>query len=347
MNVLISAGVLGALGLLFGLLLTLVNKVFEVPVDPKRDEIRAALPGANCGGCGYPGCDALADAILEGAAAIDACPVGGDEMVKRLAEIMGVASKPAQERRIATLLCQGSTDKCKTKFEYHGIEDCVAATLVDEGNRACRYACLGLGTCVRACKFGALSIDPHSKLATVDPNKCQSCCACVAACPKHILSMQPVSLPVRLLCSNPDQGHWVGDHCKVGCDGCELCRDSCKFGAIEMVDHLPQIDMSKCVSCMMCAEACPTGALWGDFDHRRIAVIDQLECIGCGICKKVCQFDAISGERKQPHEIHDACTGCGECVPKCPKKCITLPVRRHVRDAKATASTALPTGVEA
>ncbi len=346
MNVLTSAGVLGALGLLFGLLLTWVNKVFEVPVDPKRDQVREALPGANCGGCGYPGCDALADAIFEGTAAIDACPVGGEEMVRQLAEIMGVEAKSAGQRKIATLICQGSVTQCKTKFEYHGIEDCTAATLVDGGNRACQYACLGLGTCVRACKFDALRIDEYTQLATIDPDKCTSCGACVAVCPKHILSMQPVTLPVRLLCSSPDQGRWVGDACKVGCDGCELCYDSCKFDAIEMVNHLPQIDMDKCVSCMMCAEVCPTGALWGDFDHRRIAVIDQPECIGCGICKKVCQFNAISGERKQPHLVHDACTGCGECVSPCPKKCITLPVRQHVREPKATASPAPGVRVE-
>jgi len=350
-GVLISAGVLGTLALLFGLLLTWVNKVFEVPVDPKRDEIRNALPGANCGGCGYPGCDALADAIFNGSAPIDACPVGGAALAQRLAEIMGVEAKPTQERKIATVVCQGTVDRCKTKFQYHGISDCVAATLVNNGNRACRYACLGLGTCVKACKFDAIHIDEHSKIATVDPNKCQSCGACVAVCPKHVLSLQPETLPVRLLCRAFEMGYLVSDNCKIGCVGCEICKDNCQFDAIVMENHLPKFDMEKCTSCMICAEVCPTGAIWGDFDNRRIAAIDRKECIGCGICKKVCKFEAISGEMKKVHQIHEACTGCGECVSKCPKKCISLRVRDHVRDANAKVGTtqveaAIPKGAE-
>ena len=106
-----------------------------------------------------------------------------------------------------------------------------------------------------------------------------------------------------------------------------------------MENHLPIINKEKCVGCMMCAEVCPTGAMWGDFDNRHIALIDRDLCIGCGICKKTCQFEAISGERKSVHEINEACTGCGQCVLKCPKKAITLPVRLHVRDANAKVGT--------
>ncbi len=350
-GIIIGAGVLAALGLIFGLLLTLVNKVFEVSVDPKRDEIRAALPGANCGGCGYPGCDGLADAIFEGKAAVDACPVGSKAVADQIAEIIGVEKTPATVRNVATVVCQGTLDRCKTKFPYHGIQDCVAATMVNDGNRACQYACLGLGTCTKACKFDAIHIDDHSKIATVDPQKCQSCGACVAACPKHVLSLQPETLPVRLLCRAAEEGYLVSDNCKIGCVGCEICADQCKFGAITMVNHLPQFDMSKCVGCMMCAETCPTGAIWGDYDNRKIAVIDRKDCIGCGLCKRVCQFEAISGEVKKVHEVGAACTGCGQCVPKCPKKCITLRVREHMRDANAKVGTnskepGIPRGVD-
>ena len=129
---------------------------------------------------------------------------------------------------------------------------------------------------------------------------------------------------------------------KLVVSGCDLCYENCKFDAITMKDNLPQFDYDKCVGCMMCAEVCPTSAIWGDFDHRKIAKIDSDACIGCTICKKTCQFEAISGERKSIHKILDACTGCGQCVAKCPKKCITLTVREHVRDANAKVGTTEP-----
>lgn len=331
--------VLTVLGIIFGTILAVASKVFAVEKDPREDAIVEILPGANCGGCGFAGCDALADAIIAGEAPISACPVGGSPVADAIAEIMGVEKTPDQVRNVATVVCQGSLDRCKTKFPYHGIKDCVSAMLVNDGNRACKYACLGLGTCVKACKFDAIHIDEHSKIAKVDPEKCQSCGACVRACPKHVLSLQPETVPVRLLCRAAEEGFLVSDNCKIGCVGCEICKDACKFGALKIENHLPVFDMNKCVGCMMCAEVCPTGAIWGDFDNRQIAEIDRDLCIGCTICKKTCQFEAISGELKQVHEINEACTGCGECVKKCPKKAISLHVRKHVRDANAKVGT--------
>ncbi len=338
-GILIGAGVLGSLGLIFGLLLTWISKVFAVPVNPQLEDVRAALPGANCGGCGYAGCDALADAIVEGLAPIGACPVGGSAVADQIAAILGMEKTPEQVRNVATVVCQGALDRCKNKFDYSGISDCVAATLVNDGNRACRYACLGLGTCAKTCQFGAIHMDERMKIAVVDPEKCQSCGACVAACPKHVLSLQPETVPVRLLCRAAEEGYLVGDNCKIGCVGCEICAKQCKFGAITMEGNLPKFDMSKCVGCMVCADVCPTGAIWADYDHRKIARIDRKECIGCGICKKICQFAAISGERKTAHEVTAACTGCGACAPKCPQHCITMRVREHVRDANAKIGT--------
>lgn len=338
--ILIAAAVIGAMGLIFGLLLTYTAKVFEVPANPTRDAVREVLPGANCGGCGYPGCDGLADAIAAGKAPVNACPVGGAAVAGQVAAIMGVEPADDSQKLVAQVICQGGSERCKDKFNYTGIQDCVAASLVSDGNKACSYACLGLGTCVRACPFNAIHIDEHRKLAVVDPDKCQSCGKCVAACPKHVLELQPQNQPVRLLCRAADKGKLVADNCRVGCIGCEICARQCKFGAITIVNHLPQFDMEKCVGCMMCAENCPTSAIWADFDNRKIAEIDKSQCIGCGICKKTCQFEAISGERKSPHEVTEACTGCGQCAQKCPKKCITLKVREHVRDEFAKVGTA-------
>ena len=339
-GILIATLALGGLGLLFGIVLTITSKVFAVPGNPLRDSLREALPGANCGGCGYPGCDGLADALASGTAPINACPVGGADLAKRVAAILGVESNVDNDKRmVAQVICQGGLDRCKTKFKYSGIQDCVAASLVSGGDKACQYACLGLGTCVRACKFDAIHIDEKRKIAVIDTEKCTSCGACVTSCPKRVIALQPEKLPVRLLCRAAEKGKLVADNCKAGCIGCEICFNVCKFEAITMSNHLPQIDNEKCVGCMMCAESCPTSAIWGDFDNRKIAQIEKSECIGCTICKKTCKFEAISGERKQPHEITEACTGCGECVAKCPKKCITLQVRDHVRDEFAKVGT--------
>ena len=138
--------VLGALAIIFGLILAIAAKVFEVEVDPRLPEIQACLAGANCGGCGYPGCDGCADAIAAGNAPVNACPVGGAEVAGKIAEIMGVAVDTNAVKKVAQVICQGDIEHCKNKFKYTGIQDCVAATLVSDGNRACKYACLGLGT---------------------------------------------------------------------------------------------------------------------------------------------------------------------------------------------------------
>ena len=338
MNILYAVLVLGGMGLLFGLLLTVASRFFAVPANPKRDAIREVLPGANCGGCGYPGCDACADAIAAGKAEPNACPVGGADVAKKIGDIMGVETTVG-EKMVARVICQGDLANCRTKFQYHGIEDCVAATTVSDGNRACKYACLGMGTCVKACPFDAIHIDKARMIAVVDAEKCQSCGKCVAACPKNVLSMQPISQPVRLECRAAEAGYLVTDNCRVGCNGCERCMLACKFDAIKMVNHLPQIDREKCRGCMMCYEACPTHAIWADLDNRKIARIDKKACVGCGLCKRTCKFEAVAGELRQVHTITRACTGCGECAEKCPKKCIVMKVRDHTRDANAKLGT--------
>lgn len=333
MAIVYAALVLGGMGLLFGLLLTFTSRVFAVPGNPKRDAIREVLPGANCGGCGFPGCDGCADAIAAGKAPVNACPVGGSAVGAKVAEIMGVETSSDEVKMAARVICQGDLEHCRTKFRYEGIQDCVAASLVNGGNRSCQYACLGLGTCVRACPFGAIRIDEYKKIAVIDQEKCQSCGKCMEVCPKHVIQLQPVNRPVQVLCRAAESGILVSDNCRVGCIGCERCFQACKFEAITMENHLPKIDATRCRGCMMCAEACPTGALWADWDQRKIADIDKDLCVGCTLCKKTCQFEAIVGSLRTPHEVTEACTGCGQCAEKCPKKAITMKVREHTRDA--------------
>lgn len=339
MNILYAALVLGAMAIIFGLLLTFLSKKFAVEPNPVRDAVREALPSANCGGCGYPGCDGCADAIVAGKAPVNACPVGGAAVAEAVAKAMGVEAAPATEKVVATVVCQGDSGNCSSKFNYTGIHDCVAATLVAGGNKSCKYACLGLGTCVRNCPFDAIHINKELGIAEVDPDKCQACGKCVAACPKEVLALQPMKQKVAIKCRAMEKGKLVMENCKHGCIGCGKCEKTCKFGAITIVNNLPVIDYTKCRSCMMCAEACPTDALWADFDNRLKADIDENMCVGCTKCKRVCQFESIIGELKHPHMILDACTGCGICAENCPKKAITMKVRDHVRDANSKAGT--------
>lgn len=334
MEILIAALILGGMSLIFGLLLTFTSKVFAVPTNPTRDAIREALPSANCGACGYPGCDGCADAIAAGKAPVNACPVGGAEVGAKIAAIMGVEPASADDRKVARVICQGDCNSAKAKFDYAGIQDCVAASTVNDGFKACSFACLGLGTCVKACQFDAIHIDPERHIAVVDEDKCTACGKCAEACPKAVIELQSAKADVALLCRNTAKLKQVMDVCKVGCIGCQKCAKACKFGAITMENNLPVIDQAKCTGCQMCAEVCPTGAIKA-LKPRKAAEIDQNVCIGCTICARNCQFGAIEGELKKPHKVNAACTGCGVCASKCPKKCITMKDAEAPRDPKA------------
>ncbi len=328
--ILTAAAVISLLGLIFGALLGLTGRVFAVPSNEKADALRECLPGANCGACGYPGCDGYAVAVAEGKAEVGACAVGGAKCSAAMAAIMGVEAT-ASVRMVATVACQGYGDHCAEK-NYQGIQDCVAASLVNNGSKACQYACLGMGTCVRACPFDAIHIDPVKKIAVVDKEKCQGCKKCVAVCPQHVLSMQPADRVVEVSCHNPEKGMALKEKCDKACVGCEACVKACNFGALTMENGVPKIDYEKCVGCMACADACPTGAMTADFESRQEAYIDADKCVGCTLCTKQCKFDAIEGALKQKHKVLGACTGCGACVEKCPRKAITLRARRAPRN---------------
>ena len=338
MSILYAVLLLGGMGLVFGIVLKVAGNFFAIESDPKKDAIRDVLPGANCGGCGYPGCDGCAEAMTSGKAAPNTCPVGGADVAQKVAAILGVEAEQG-ERKVARVICRGTNENCKSKFDYTGIPDCVAATTVSDGFKACKYACLGLGTCVKACAFDAIHIDEKLGIAVVDADKCQSCGQCVKACPRGVLDLQPIDKPVRVQCRAAEEGYLVSDNCKAGCIGCERCMIACKFGAITMEKHLPKFDMEKCRHCFMCYEACPTQAIWADVEHRKIAQIDQASCVGCGMCKRACQFEAIVGQIRQKHLVTAACTGCGACAEKCPKKCITMVTREHTRDRHAKVGT--------
>lgn len=250
---------LGGLGLAFGLLLSFASKKFAVPVDPKVEAVRALLPGANCGACGYEGCDIYAEKVAAGEAPTNICPVGGGDLAAALAAVMG-SDAQAEERKMAAVRCRTSCDRGIEAYIYQGIRDCRKATVLPGGGpNACSYSCLGFGTCIPACAFGALSV--KDGIIVVDRDLCVGCGKCVDACPRGVLEMIPLSQPVRLACNNADRGAQVREVCPDGCIGCGLCAKVCEVKAIEMKNNLPVIDGSLCVGCGKCVEKCPVDAI--------------------------------------------------------------------------------------
>ena len=257
--IIISALSIGGLGLLFGLGLGVAAKKFAVEVNPLIAEVREVLPSANCGACGYAGCDAFAKAVVEGVAKSNGCPVGGQGTADAVAAIMGEEAG-SLEPTFAFVKCAGTCEVAKEKYEYHGVTDCQAANYIQgKGSKACTYGCLGLGSCVKACMFDAINI--VDGVAVIDEEKCTSCGMCVATCPKDLIEIIPAKAEVRVNCNSKDKGKVTMQSCKVGCIGCRKCSKVCEYDAIEFVDGLAHINYEKCTQCGACIEACPTGAI--------------------------------------------------------------------------------------
>ncbi|MDR5657882.1 RnfABCDGE type electron transport complex subunit B [Serpentinicella sp. ANB-PHB4] len=267
-SVLYPALLLGGLGLLFGIGLAYASKKFAVELDPRITAIRDVLPGANCGGCGIPGCDGFAKAVVDGEAGVGDCPVGGPDCTKAIAKIMGVEAD-TKERQVAKVICNGDTHKCKEKYEYQGINDCVAASLVSGGSKACDYGCLGLGTCVRACQFDAIEI-VDGRIAKIIPEKCTACKKCVESCPKDVIDMVPYEQSVVITCNNNETGKVVRPKCSVACIACKICVKACPFDAIDFENNLAFIDYEKCTNCFVCVEKCPTKAIEGRLEKKEV-----------------------------------------------------------------------------
>ncbi len=254
--IIIATVVVAVAGLLIGLLLGLAGEKFKVEVDEKELKVRECLPGNNCGGCGYAGCDAAAKAIAAGEAAVTVCPVGGAPVAELISGIMGVEAS-ATEKKVAFVKCAGTCEKAGAKSNYYGVQDCVAAmSTPGEAGKACGYGCMGLGSCVKACPFDAIHV--IDGIAKVDVEKCTACGNCVAICPKHIIELMPAEAKFLVRCNSLDKGKEVKDKCDAGCIGCGMCARACEYDAVHVENNLAYVDQSKCVKCGKCAEKCPT-----------------------------------------------------------------------------------------
>ncbi len=250
---------LGLLGAAFATLLAFSFKKFAVQVDPKVDCVLSALPGSNCGACGFAGCLSLAEAIASGKAEADACVAGGNSTARRVAEILGVSLEP-QTELVAFVACRAGRSTAVMNFEYEGVDTCQAANILFGGDKACAWGCLGLGSCVRVCPFDAIHVNGEG-LAVVDRLKCKSCKKCVAACPRGLISMIPKSQDVLVACKNHDRANRARQVCPIACTGCKICEKNCPDDAIHVIDYLAVIDFDKCTQCGTCVEKCPQSSI--------------------------------------------------------------------------------------
>jgi RnfABCDGE-type electron transport complex B subunit len=261
-----TIAVLSGLGLILALLLFLLAKKFKVVEDPRIDEVEKVMPGANCGGCGFAGCRAFADSAVK-APNLDNhyCPVGGNDVMKQVAAILGYEVKE-KAPEVAVVRCNGTCANRPRTNTYDGVQSCKVKAALYAGDTACAFGCLGCGDCAAACQFGALSMDPVTGLPVVDEEKCTACGACVKACPKSIIELRPKGprgMKVFVSCVNKDKGPVAKKACAAACIGCGICAKTCTHDAIVVENNIAYIDASKCKLCRECEAMCPTGSIIG------------------------------------------------------------------------------------
>lgn len=251
---------LGVIGLIAAVGLTVASKVFAVPVDEKAEAIRECLPGANCGACGYSGCDGYAAALSKGETTDTAlCAPGGNDVSKAIAEAAGLAAGEVKPMA-AVVLCQGHNVNAATKLEYQGVMSCRMASQIFGGPKECIYGCLGYGDCMAVCEYNAISI--CDGVARINPLMCKACKMCVKTCPKGLIEMLPLhETKAAVLCKNHDKGAVTRKECTIGCIGCMKCAKECEAGAITIDKFCAKVDYEKCTGCGKCHTVCPVGSI--------------------------------------------------------------------------------------
>lgn len=255
MTILIPVLILTGIALVCAVLLTVSSVFFSVKEDKTAVAIRDCLPGANCGACGYSGCDGYAKALSEGtAAATNLCVPGGDKTAAEIAVLLGVAAEDVVEK-VAYVACNGKCDAVERKYDYQGIKSCRVANLSYNGDKFCTWACLGYGDCVKVCPRDAIRIEDG--VARIDPRKCIGCGMCARECPNGIIHLIKDTERVVVECSNHEKGAVTRKSCSNGCIGCMKCEKTCPHGAIKVVNNLATIDYSLCTGCGECVKVCP------------------------------------------------------------------------------------------
>ncbi len=258
MNYLIPVGLFAGLGILAGVLLTVVSKVFAVKTDEHIEAAQEALPQANCGACGFSGCNDYAEAVVKKGAPCNLCRPGGAESAAKLSEIMGVETA-AVEPMTAFVRCVGDCNSTKYKYDFDGIQSCAACNRFYNGSKVCTSGCLGYGDCAKVCPQGAISI--VDRIAVVDRNKCIGCGLCEKECPNNLIAVRKKSQKIEVVCSSGDNGRVTREICSHGCIGCKLCERKCPEQAITVINNHAVIDYDKCVNCGICVETCKVHAV--------------------------------------------------------------------------------------
>ncbi len=250
---LLPALLIAAVAALLAFLLAFLGKKLAVPKDERIDKVRDQLAGANCGGCGYAGCNAFAEALVKGEAKLEQCAATSKEAKQEIASVLGV-DVGNTDPTVAVVHCMGG-DACRTRYNYKGFYSCESEELLQGGNKSCPQGCLGLGTCKATCPYDAIRLE--GSVAKVDKNICRSCGGCILKCPKKLIGRIPASAKVYVACSSTCKGKDVMGACQNGCIGCTKCARVCPNGAITMVNNLPVIDYAKCNGCGTCKDSCP------------------------------------------------------------------------------------------
>lgn len=275
MNLILVAVVsLGAIGLVSAVILYVASKKFAVYEDPRIGQVAEALPQANCGGCGYPGCSGFAAACVKaGSLEGKLCPVGGQATMEKVAAILGLEAVAA-EPRVAVVRCNGTCANRPRLTEYDGVRSCAVAHSTYGGETGCAFGCLGCGDCAEACQFGGIRMNPETGLPEVDEDLCTACGACADACPRNIIELRPRGKNNRRVyvgCVNKDKGAVARKACEVACIGCGKCVKVCPFDAVTVENNLAYIDPAKCKSCRKCEMECPQGAIVAvNFPPRKV-----------------------------------------------------------------------------
>lgn len=254
-TILAAVLIITGLGFFLGYGLAFAAKKLEVARDERAAAIEQCLPGVNCGACGYAGCAGYAQAIATQGVAPHLCAPGGATAAIAIGKVLGIAVTTSVPLR-ARVHCGGGDDVTKQKYRYNGVTDCRSAAAIFDGFLVCARGCLGLGSCVNACRFGAITIDDLGHVV-INEDICTGCGACITACPRRLIELVPLDRRVHVLCSSTEKGALCNKFCSVSCIGCLKCERTCPEGAIHVSENLARIDYSKCTSCAACVAVCP------------------------------------------------------------------------------------------